>query len=130
REAVAELAHAGYRICLDDFGTAYSSLQFLSRSRVDELKLDRSFIQAMDRSTADRTLVRQLIHLAQALSIDVVAEGIERVDQARSLRRMSCDVCQGFLWDRPAPGLARLTEAARLRAPFGWTASTDGLVTP
>lgn len=111
RAAVHELATAGYRICLDDFGTAYSSLQFLSRLPVGELKLDRSFISAMHRSTTDRIMVRQLISLAQALSIAVVAEGVEDEDQAMALRAMSCDIGQGYLWDRPAPGLARVLAA-------------------
>lgn len=110
RAAVRELSAAGYRISLDDFGTAYSSLQFLSTLPVDELKLDRSFVAAMDRSTTDRVMVRQLIALARALSLSVVAEGVEERSQAQELHAMSCDIGQGYLWDRPAAGLGRVID--------------------
>lgn len=115
RVALQELADGGYRIALDDFGTDYSSIQYLSRLPVSVLKLDRTFVAAMDDSERDRVLLRQVIALAGALGIETVAEGVETSDQAADLIGMGCRVGQGWHFDRAQPGLVRLLDPVSLR---------------
>lgn len=114
RAALQELADHGYRIALDDFGTDYSSIQYLSKLPVSVLKLDRSFVAAMEESDRDRVLLRQVIALAGALNIETVAEGVETTAQADDLVEMGCQVGQGWLFDRAQPDLARLLDPVGL----------------
>ena len=85
---LAALRELGLRIAIDDFGTGYSSLDYLRRHAIDVLKIDRSFITGIERSGRQAALVGAIVHLAQALDVRVVAEGVETVCAAR----------------RPAPG--------------------------
>lgn len=89
------------QLSIDDFGTGYSSLSYLRRSPFEILKIDRSFIQAMDDSVENTEIVQTIIILAHSLGLDVVAEGVETVDQYQSLRAAGCDYGQGFLFSRP-----------------------------
>jgi diguanylate cyclase (GGDEF)-like protein len=98
---LAELKVLGVRIAVDDFGTGYSSLSHLRTLPIDELKIDRSFIGAMETSPQSRTLVHSLIQLAAALGIDTVAEGIEDSEQLLRLRDEHCQQGQGYLFARP-----------------------------
>jgi len=91
----------GVRIAIDDFGTGYSSLAHLQRFPVDELKIDRSFVSRLDGNPDGEALVHTLVQLARALSIETLAEGIERPEQLSILRREHCDNGQGFLFARP-----------------------------
>ena len=96
-----ELRALGVRIAIDDFGTGYSSLSYLERFPVDVLKIDRSFVSGLG-SSADRSvLARAIVELGKALGLDVVAEGIERADQAARLRQLGCRLGQGYLFARP-----------------------------
>jgi diguanylate cyclase (GGDEF)-like protein len=98
---LSELKQHGVRISVDDFGTGYSSLSHLRTLPIDELKIDRSFIAAMQSSSQARTLVHSLIRLGAALGIATVAEGIEEVEQLRHLQDEECPFGQGYLFSLP-----------------------------
>ena len=101
RLRLTELKALGVRIAVDDFGTGYSSLSHLRTLPIDVLKIDRSFIAAMETSAQASTLVRSLIQLGAALGIDTVAEGIEEVEQLSHLQDEECLHGQGYLFARP-----------------------------
>ena len=88
---------------LDDFGTGYSSLAYLHTFPVTALKIDRSFVAAMDRVPQQSAIVQAIVSLAHNLGMDVIAEGIETVTQAEALRALRCRRGQGFLFARPLP---------------------------
>ena len=111
--ALNDLSLAGVRVAIDDFGTGYSSLDHLRNMPADVLKIDRSFVQGISPDSSDTALVAATLALGRALSMDVVAEGIETEQQATSLRELECPIGQGFLFARPLPPeeLDRLLEA-------------------
>ncbi|MFN8017795.1 MAG: EAL domain-containing protein [Acidimicrobiales bacterium] len=94
----------GVKLALDDFGTGYSSLSYLRRFSIDMLKIDKSFIDGVDTSPEDRAIVEHLVGMAQALGMVTVAEGIERPEQLRWLRRLGCRLAQGYVLSKPIPG--------------------------
>ncbi len=106
---LTEIKGLGVRIAIDDFGTGYSSLAHLQRFPVDALKIDRSFISGLQHNLEGETLVRTLVQLGKALSIETFAEGIEQQRELSLLRDEDCDTGQGFLFARPLDALA--TEA-------------------
>ncbi len=91
----------GVRIAIDDFGTGYSSLARLQRFSVDALKIDRSFTATLTQNPEGETLVRALIQLGKALSVETLAEGIEEEQELVLLQKERCDSGQGFLFARP-----------------------------
>jgi diguanylate cyclase (GGDEF)-like protein len=100
--ALTELRALGIRIAVDDFGTGYSSLSHLQRFPVDVLKIDKSFIDPLNEAEpASSALVTSIIGLAHSLSLEVVAEGIEREGQFERLIELDCDYGQGYLMGRP-----------------------------
>ena len=105
----------GVRLAIDDFGTGHSSLSHLQFFPVDELKIDRSFIQRIEEGDREAAFVRTIVSLAKSLSVEVVAEGIEEVGQQRFLHSVGCDIGQGYLYSRPLPSaeVERFTEDAR-----------------
>lgn len=102
-QVIAELRERGIRISLDDFGTGFSSLGYLNRFSIDEIKIDRSFIIDLDHLGKKRALVQAVVTLGRALGLQVVAEGVETQLQAEVLRQMGCDLFQGYLFARPMP---------------------------
>lgn len=103
-DELMRLRDAGIRIALDDFGTGYSSLSYLHRLPISTLKIDRSFISALplDGSTGgSEPLVRAIVAMAQSLSLDVVAEGVETEAQYEFLKSLGCETVQGYLTGRP-----------------------------
>ncbi len=96
--AIKEL---GVRIAIDDFGTGYSSLAHLQKFPIDALKIDRSFIAGLEHNQESETLIRTLVQLGKALSIETFAEGIEQQRELSLLRDENCDTGQGFLFARP-----------------------------
>jgi diguanylate cyclase (GGDEF)-like protein len=94
---------AGVRFSLDDFGTGYSSLSQLSRLPLDELKIDRSFITRAHERRDDVTIIKSTIELAHNMGLKVVAEGVETQEAWNLLRRLGCDLAQGYLISRPLP---------------------------
>lgn len=101
RDAIARLRSAGVLMAIDDFGTGYSSLSYLGTLPVDCLKIDRSFVTAMDDGAEFVEIVRAVLTLGQALGKKVVAEGIETAQQLSTLRRLGVHVGQGYLLSRP-----------------------------
>lgn len=101
-ETIRSLRDAGVQIALDDFGAGYASLNRLCNLAFDRLKVDGMLINALDRE-AGRKLVKAVVDLGRALSIQVTAEGIETVEQADYLRSIDCALGQGFLFGRPSP---------------------------
>ena len=88
---------------IDDFGTGYSSLAYIARLPIYSLKIDRSFIVGMTRNTESLVIVKSVISLAHALSLKVVAEGVEEEEQAAMLLDLGCDEMQGYLFSKPLP---------------------------
>ena len=109
--ALRRLKRLGVRLLLDDFGTGYSSLSYLSRFPIDVLKIDRAFVEALSADT-DAAIVKAVVRMAQALGVDVVAEGVETRDQLVRLQTLGCDVAQGYYFARPRPS-AELPELMR-----------------
>jgi len=97
------LREAGFILALDDFGTGFSSLSYLRRFRFDRLKIDRSFVRDLGRDPQARALAGSIVALGHGLGLEVVAEGVETIDQLRVLRELGCDTVQGFLAGRPMP---------------------------
>ncbi|MES2888168.1 MAG: EAL domain-containing protein [Pseudomonadota bacterium] len=96
-----QLAAVGVHISIDDFGTGYSSLSYLRKLPAGELKIDRSFVLDLETSNDARAVVDAVIKLAQALSLKVVAEGVETEAQHQILRSLGCDELQGYLFAKP-----------------------------
>jgi EAL domain-containing protein (putative c-di-GMP-specific phosphodiesterase class I) len=98
---LAAIKELGVRIAIDDFGTGYSSLAHLQQFPVDALKIDRSFISGLKHNKEGETLIRTLVQLGKALSIETFAEGIEQHQELSLLRDEDCDNGEGFLFSRP-----------------------------
>jgi diguanylate cyclase (GGDEF)-like protein/PAS domain S-box-containing protein len=98
---LTELRRLGVRLALDDFGTGYSSLSYLQRLPVDILKIDRSFVAGVAKSTEDSALARGILTLGQTLGLETVAEGIETAEQLAALRELGCQLGQGYYFARP-----------------------------
>lgn len=104
-EKLTELRSKGVQISIDDFGTGYSSLSYMSKLPVNTLKIDRAFINAMLDNPDDTSIVSAIISLAHSLSLYVVAEGVETLEQANLLKLLRCDQFQGYLFSPPVPSL-------------------------
>jgi diguanylate cyclase (GGDEF)-like protein len=102
-EVLAQLRALGVRLSLDDFGTGQSSLSYLKRLPLDEVKIDRSFVMGMVRDEGDAAIVRSTIDLARHLGLEVVAEGVESAEIYEDLAELRCDIAQGFFLSRPIP---------------------------
>jgi diguanylate cyclase (GGDEF)-like protein len=98
---LSAIKQLGVKVAIDDFGTGYSSLAHLQRFPVDAIKIDRSFISQLGENREGETLIRTLVQLGKALSIETVAEGIERHRELALLQQEQCDSGQGFLFARP-----------------------------
>ena len=104
------LHNLGVRLVLDDFGTGYSSFQHLKDFPIDTIKIDRSFVANLGRSSQDAAIVASVVSMASALGLGVVAEGVENETQARLLRELRCPMAQGYFFG--APPSARTSTAA------------------
>jgi diguanylate cyclase len=102
-DVLAGLRGLGVRLSLDDFGTGHSSLSYLKRLPLDEVKIDRSFVSGMTEDENDAVIVRSTIDLARNLGLSVVAEGVESAEIMSELERLRCDTAQGFHLSRPLP---------------------------
>jgi diguanylate cyclase len=119
RSALARFRELGCRIALDDFGTGYSSLAYITRFPPDRIKIDKAFVQNLDRSAGDAAIASAILSLGESLNVTITAEGIERPAQLEWLRKRGCHEVQGFLLSRPlgARDLARRLLEERPLAP-------------
>jgi diguanylate cyclase (GGDEF)-like protein len=101
RGALERLRRLGCRIALDDFGTGYSSLAYITRFPPDRIKIDKAFVDNLDRSASDAAIANAILSLGESLNVTITAEGIERRGQLEWLRRRGCHEVQGFLLSMP-----------------------------
>jgi diguanylate cyclase (GGDEF)-like protein/PAS domain S-box-containing protein len=102
-KSLTALKDLGVGLAVDDFGTGYSSLTYLKKFPIDELKIDRSFINGLGSDSGDSAIVGSCIDLAHAVGIRAVAEGVETLGQVQTLTAMGCDLAQGYHFARPLP---------------------------
>jgi EAL domain-containing protein (putative c-di-GMP-specific phosphodiesterase class I) len=107
-----QLKGLGVRLAIDDFGTDYSSLSYLKRFPVDQLKVDRAFVSGLG---DDSAIVASVVSLARAVGIVAIAEGVETPEQLAALQGLSCGCGRGYLWSRPLPA-EELEQMIRLGA--------------
>ena len=100
-QILSELRNLGVRLCIDDFGTGYSSLSYLRRFALDILKIDRSFVADMLNNSESQEIVKTILSLGRNLSMKVVAEGVETVEQMTLLKSLGCEFGQGYLFSKP-----------------------------
>ena len=100
---LARLRETGFGLSIDDFGTGYSSLAYLQRFPIDQLKIDRSFVQDIMLHPDSAAIVHSIIGLARSLRLQTVGEGVETAQQRDFLRDAGCDLMQGFLFSAPLP---------------------------
>ncbi len=106
QQNIARLHQQGLQLAIDDFGTGYSALNYLSRYPVGFIKIDKSFIVEVALHEKARALVAVLINMAKVLDVQVVAEGVETLEQLEVLRQLGCDFIQGYYFSKPLPLLA------------------------
>jgi EAL domain-containing protein (putative c-di-GMP-specific phosphodiesterase class I) len=102
-EVLSALKELGVRLVLDDFGTGYSSLSYLTRLPLDVLKVDRSFVDGLGSEPRDTAITETIIAMSRALSLEVVAEGVETPGHVAELSRLGCGLAQGFHFSRAVP---------------------------
>lgn len=100
-ERMERLRRLGTQFSLDDFGTGFSSLSYLRQLPIDEVKIDRSFVESLLMDEEGYAMVRSILHMANSLNLSVVAEGIERDEQWQKLKELGCKAFQGYLFSRP-----------------------------
>ena len=100
-ERLHKLRSTGLRIAIDDFGTGYSSLSYLQDLPLDVLKIDRTFIQRLYNESSQTSLVNTILLLATGLGLETVAEGVELIEQCETVKRLGCDLIQGYLYSPP-----------------------------
>ncbi|HEX7370057.1 MAG TPA: EAL domain-containing protein [Rhodanobacteraceae bacterium] len=104
--ALENLTASGLRVSIDDFGTGYSNLESLKNLTVSQIKIDRTFVRNLMTESGDRAIVKSIIALGRSLGLQVVAEGVETVEQMQVLREFGCDLLQGYLYARPLDAAA------------------------
>ncbi len=114
KQTLTALRELGVRIALDDFGTGYSSLAYLRSFPLDTLKIDRSFVSALNQDASALAIVTAIIQLANALQLDTTAEGVESQVEADILRNCGCNEAQGYYFGKPQPLLDAIADARNL----------------
>jgi EAL domain-containing protein (putative c-di-GMP-specific phosphodiesterase class I) len=102
RPAIERLSEIGVRLAIDDFGTGYSALSYLARLPIDILKIDRSFVIALEEEGPEEAIAAAIIALAKRLGLTTIGEGIETAPQLDRLAALGCDLGQGYYLGRPA----------------------------
>ncbi len=102
-QMLLNLKQLNVKLGLDDFGTGYSSLSYLHRFPIDTLKIDLSFVRHMAEASENAAIVKTIVELGHNLSMDVIAEGVEKPEQAAALRELCCEIGQGYFFSKPLP---------------------------
>jgi len=102
-QVMNQVKQLGIRFSMDDFGTGYSSLSYLNRLPLDEIKIDRAFVNALGQNEGDRAMVTTILNMANILKLSIVAEGVETAEQRDFLLRHGCQIFQGYYYSRPLP---------------------------
>ncbi len=102
-DIVRKLRHKGMRVAIDDFGTRYSSLNYLRRFPVSSVKIDQSFVRDLGRDQGAASIILAIVGIARGFSLHLLAEGVETAEQENMLRELGCDEMQGYHFGRPAP---------------------------
>ena len=100
-QRIDELKKMGLMIAIDDFGTGYSSLSYLNRFPANLLKIDKAFIDEMNKSDSSRQYVSEIISIGHVMGFEVISEGVEEEEQLETLKEIGCDYIQGYLWGKP-----------------------------
>ncbi|MEO0396360.1 MAG: EAL domain-containing protein [Cyanobacteria bacterium P01_A01_bin.137] len=117
-QQLLKLKNKGLHISLDDFGTGYSSLSYLHKLPIDSLKIDKSFVDRMETISENADIVGTIVSLGHRLQLDIIAEGVETLAQARLLNKLRCQYAQGYFFAKPLP----MNQAAQLLAQNkGWS---------
>ena len=98
-----ELRQIGVQIALDDFGTGYSSLQYLQQLPLNQVKIDKSFVQDMINSSSDSAIIQSILSLGAVFGFEVIAEGVESDEHYQYLKKLGCNAFQGFYFSKPKP---------------------------
>jgi EAL domain-containing protein (putative c-di-GMP-specific phosphodiesterase class I) len=98
---ISKLKQMGYKLSIDDFGTGYSSLSHLKMLQIDELKIDKSFIDHIVTDTTDQAITKAIIEMSKTLELTTVAEGIETTQQLDIITTLGCDIVQGYYFSKP-----------------------------
>ena len=98
-----ELRSIGVKVSLDDFGTGYSSLNYLKKLPINNLKIDKSFVDEITTLKSEKVIAKAVIVLAHDLNLTVIAEGVETPEQLSFLKIQDCDKAQGYLFSKPIP---------------------------
>ena len=120
---LSQIRQRGIRVAIDDFGTGFSSLSYLDRFPANRLKIDRSFVWALDAEKSEKSEARiaeLVVTLGRKLGMNVLAEGVETVEQAQLLRNLECDDAQGYLFAKPMP----------IDDLLGWLGTRSGEIAP
>ncbi len=121
-DVLSRLRAQGIRLALDDFGSGYSSLNYLQRFKFDKIKIDQSFVRRLGQDADTLTIIRAIVNLGHNLGLHVTVEGVETAEQLAILRRLGCDQMQGYLFARPSPMMNTWElEQARLHTMFADT---------
>lgn len=102
-DIVKRMKDAGFTMLMDDFGSGYSSLNMLKTTQFDVLKIDRSFLSEFMESARGRKIIEHTISMSQDIGLDIIAEGVETIEQAEFLSECGCDSAQGFYYSKPIP---------------------------
>ncbi len=100
-QMLKEMKKLGVSLSIDDFGTGYSSLNYLKKFPIDSIKIDKSFVDDLEHSKDDASIIKATISLAHNLNLKVIAEGVENENQLKFLRKHKCDIIQGYYFSRP-----------------------------
>jgi EAL domain-containing protein (putative c-di-GMP-specific phosphodiesterase class I) len=119
-QAFTVLRQSGVSIALDDFGIGYSALAYLRRFPIDKIKIDRLFVREIGKPGNQADLVEAILGIARAMQIDVIAEGVDSMEQAIHLRDKGCYEVQGFLISRPLPVVLVERLLSTVRAGYDW----------
>ena len=103
KKVVTELKKVGFSISMDDFGSGYSTLNILKDTPIDILKIDRTFLSRVAEDSKSRRIIRSIVSMAKDLHLDIVAEGVETIEQINFLTSCGCEIAQGFYYSKPIP---------------------------